>query len=502
MATRDDIVDFFGTSPTTKFEKYLGLPPVIGRAKKKAFQEIKDRVWKKLQGWKEKLLSQAGREVLLKVVIQAIPTYAMSVFKFPAGLCEEISAMANSFWWGQRRAGRKIHWLNKKELVRAKSDGVGFLRSGLRWHVGVGSHINIWQDSWLSVSPSFKVITTAPVLPGIASVESLIDAESMTWKKSLIEQIFLPRDSELILKIPLSPRRPPDKLIWSGSNKGQYTVKSGYQLLLSQQRSHEAPASSSLNGGSKFWNAIWAVWVAPKVRLFIWRACRDILPTQTKLFDRNISHSFTCLWCGEEPETCDHVLWCCEFVQHVWREYAASIPVDFEVDMTFRDFIDRNEMFWDGKIVGVLEICQRAVGYAIDFMEAGEQLLSKCAGSDVPIVQSWKAPVQGRYKMNLAVSFRPAEKLLGVGVLIRDCQGLVMAAFCTCSTACGDVLQDQARAVMFGVHHALEIGILQVEVESCFQELTGLINAGPPCLAANGVLVDDICSFFSSVSIC
>jgi hypothetical protein len=127
MATRDDIVDFFGTSPTTKFEKYLGLPPVIGRAKKKAFQEIKDRVWKKLQGWKEKLLSQAGREVLLKVVIQAIPTYAMSVFKFPAGLCEEISAMANSFWWGQWRAGRKIHWLNKKELVRAKSDGgMGF----------------------------------------------------------------------------------------------------------------------------------------------------------------------------------------------------------------------------------------------------------------------------------------------------------------------------------------------------------------------------------------
>ena len=327
----------------------------------------------------------------------------MSVFKFPTGLCEEIRAMANSFWWGQWHAGWKIHWLNKKELVRAKSDGgmrfkdlqlfnrallakqlwrllqnpnslvyrflkskyfphtnvleatirgnasylwrsvcdtVGFLRSGLRWCVGVGSHINIWQDSWLSVPPSFKVITTAPILPGIASVESLIDAESMTWKKSLIEQIFLLQDSELILKIPLSLRRPPDKLIWSGS-KGQYTVKSGYQLLLSQQRSHEAPASSSLNGGCNFWNTIWAVRVAPKVRLFIWRACRDILPTQTKLFDRNISHSFTCLWCGEESETCDHVLWRCEFVQRVWRECAASIPVDFEVDMTFRDFIDR-----------------------------------------------------------------------------------------------------------------------------------------------------------------
>jgi hypothetical protein len=63
----------------------LGLPPVVGRAKRRAFNEIKDRVWWRLQGWKEKLLSQAGREILIKAVIQAIPTYAMSCFKFPAG---------------------------------------------------------------------------------------------------------------------------------------------------------------------------------------------------------------------------------------------------------------------------------------------------------------------------------------------------------------------------------------------------------------------------------
>ena len=48
----------------------------------------------RLQGWKEKLLSQAGREVLIKAVIQAIPTYAMSCFKFPMRLCDEISSMA------------------------------------------------------------------------------------------------------------------------------------------------------------------------------------------------------------------------------------------------------------------------------------------------------------------------------------------------------------------------------------------------------------------------
>ena len=47
-------------------------------------------MWRKLQGWEGKLLSQAGREVLIKAVIQAIPTYAMGCFKLPAGLCNEI----------------------------------------------------------------------------------------------------------------------------------------------------------------------------------------------------------------------------------------------------------------------------------------------------------------------------------------------------------------------------------------------------------------------------
>ena len=99
----------------------------MGRGKKQSFSYIKERVWKKLQGWKEKLLSQAGKEVLIKFVIQAIPTYAMSCFKLPKGLIHELETMIRKFLWGYKNEGRKIHWVNWERLCEAKeSGGMGF----------------------------------------------------------------------------------------------------------------------------------------------------------------------------------------------------------------------------------------------------------------------------------------------------------------------------------------------------------------------------------------
>ena len=46
-------------------------------------------------------LSQVGEEVMIKAVVQSIPTYSMSVFKLHVGLCKDIEAMIRKFWWGQ-----------------------------------------------------------------------------------------------------------------------------------------------------------------------------------------------------------------------------------------------------------------------------------------------------------------------------------------------------------------------------------------------------------------
>ena len=109
---KEVILEFAGIPTSSSSEKYLGLPTLVGRSQVKAFKSITERVRKWLQDWKLRFLSQAGKEILLKAVIQAIPSYCMSVFLFPKALCMEINSLMNRFWWGHEERDKKIAWLS------------------------------------------------------------------------------------------------------------------------------------------------------------------------------------------------------------------------------------------------------------------------------------------------------------------------------------------------------------------------------------------------------
>jgi hypothetical protein len=58
-----------------KITKYLGMTTMIGRSKNQVFSFIMDWIKGKLMGWKKKKLSFASRRVLIRVVVQAIPSF-------------------------------------------------------------------------------------------------------------------------------------------------------------------------------------------------------------------------------------------------------------------------------------------------------------------------------------------------------------------------------------------------------------------------------------------
>ena len=125
-ATQEALKVALGVPVIRNYEKYLGLPSFVGRDRNACFSQIKERIWSRMQGWKEKLLSQAGREVMIKAMVQSIQVYSMSVIKLPVGLCKDIEAMIQKFWWGSGNA-RKIHWVKWSSLCSSKSiGGMGF----------------------------------------------------------------------------------------------------------------------------------------------------------------------------------------------------------------------------------------------------------------------------------------------------------------------------------------------------------------------------------------
>jgi hypothetical protein len=126
-SVKEIILQLAGVPATQRYDKYLGLPALVGKSHTREFQSIKDRVHKRVHDWKNKFLSQAGKEVLLKAVVQAIPTYSMSLFLLPKLLCKEINSIMQRFWWGYKENDRKIHWMSWEKLGRPKAqDGLGF----------------------------------------------------------------------------------------------------------------------------------------------------------------------------------------------------------------------------------------------------------------------------------------------------------------------------------------------------------------------------------------
>ncbi|KAL5550752.1 hypothetical protein UlMin_000928 [Ulmus minor] len=127
VAIQSDLACLLGIKVVDCQDKYLGLLTFVSSCKRDLFSYIKARVWNKLKGWYDSLFYQAGKEVLIKAVIQAIPSYAMSYFCLPKLLIKDIHRLISHFWWGSNEGKKKIHWAKWDKLCQPKENGgLGF----------------------------------------------------------------------------------------------------------------------------------------------------------------------------------------------------------------------------------------------------------------------------------------------------------------------------------------------------------------------------------------
>jgi hypothetical protein len=93
----NSISSIFPYKRTSISSKYLGLPLSFGKSKSVAFKDILKKVYGKIEGWRAKTLSQAGRIVLIKSVASSIPSYAMSFFLLPISFSSSLDIIFKNF---------------------------------------------------------------------------------------------------------------------------------------------------------------------------------------------------------------------------------------------------------------------------------------------------------------------------------------------------------------------------------------------------------------------
>lgn len=120
------------------------------------------------------------------------------------------------------------------------------------------------------------------ILDKDAKVKELIEREKGHWKKALIYEVFDGREAKVICSLPLSKMGLEDKVTWGLTKTGIFTIRSAYQLAVKKQR-HAKGESSSSKGENVEWMKIWDLNVPNGVRVFIWKARSDALPTKKKL---------------------------------------------------------------------------------------------------------------------------------------------------------------------------------------------------------------------------
>ncbi|KAL9462337.1 hypothetical protein AB3S75_000361 [Citrus x aurantiifolia] len=247
---------------------------MVGRKRTSFFNDIKLKVFNKISSWQHKFFSCGGKEVLIKAAVQAIPAYAMSVFKIPMGICDDIQRIVANFWWGSSRERRSIHWSKWEKMSQAKcKGGMGFrdfasfnqallakqgwrihqcpdslvarvlqaryyhssnflnanlgsnptyiwrsilwgrqiICAGSRWRIGNGQDVHIHKANWIPKPITFKPVIK-PTMPHEALISKLINGENY-WDENLIYMHFDKMDADVITQI-LLPKRPrEDELI-------------------------------------------------------------------------------------------------------------------------------------------------------------------------------------------------------------------------------------------------------------------------------------------------
>ncbi|XP_074359592.1 uncharacterized protein LOC141699321 [Apium graveolens] len=282
--------------------KYLGLPSLVGRSKKVVFNYLKDKIWSKIKCWNTKLLSRAGKAVLLRNIAQCIPALLKARY-YPD--CSLLQA--------NRTGGSGLTWSG---IWEAKE----FVKNGLRWFMGDGRSIHIYQDRWLRGKPNYCVDQyTQQQANRYTKVCDFLLENQKAWDERKIKSTFNTTDAEAILAVRVSQNSTRDRVAWLHTINGQFNVKSGYHLW--QTAKNRVTDVQQSDG----WGKLWRLCIPHKIRVFLCRLCRNNVPVRYVLREKGFMVPISCSMCTGDIEHLIHLFFECNFAKGLLALYGSAI---------------------------------------------------------------------------------------------------------------------------------------------------------------------------------
>ncbi|KAL8114965.1 hypothetical protein AgCh_021696 [Apium graveolens] len=443
---------------------YLGLPTMLGRNKSALMGYLKERIDSRIRSWEEGFISRSGKEVLIKNVAQALPSYAMSVFLLPQGITNDMERMLARYWWRSKpKQDTGINWMSWSRLSKHKSaGGMGFrdfydfnlsmlAKQGWRFLTKPDSLVN---DPYVSSeSPSFEH----------NKVTSLMKTYSRQWDTEIIADLFNERDQRCIFNTKINSRVTEDQIYWKEEDSGDYSVRSAYRLLQAQK------ARWTVDDNGSLWRKIWQVKAPPKVLNLIWRALSYCLPTMVMLAQKYVPVLKVCPVCNVEEKTIIHALVTCPFANQCWQRVIPDVQQEFGrgfegwlekvmnsinkdrrvvvVTVCWAIWKARNEKHWNKKQVSLNDLLAPAKIYLNQWQESQGRTTEVLIqlGNPGDGANSWVAPQMVTIKVNVDAAIFKDPSAFGVGLIARDSRGELMYA---CSTYYKDDVSPELAEVL------------------------------------------------------
>ncbi|XP_057871094.2 uncharacterized protein LOC131077585 [Cryptomeria japonica] len=124
--------------------KYLGIRINMGCRQSHIWEDVLNSCKIKLEQWKNRWLIQAGRILMIKFVLSAVPIYSMQCFQMPSLVGAKLDGYLKKFVWDRAKEHKKIPLINWDTMCMRKEDGGAGLRKMSLQNLALGAKLS-WK---------------------------------------------------------------------------------------------------------------------------------------------------------------------------------------------------------------------------------------------------------------------------------------------------------------------------------------------------------------------